>query len=71
MENILAMIEGLGTSEITNFHQSDQYLFQELPAKSSVWDFYEISWEEYMSKDDGEKKSLILNFYNHMVKGKA
>ena len=71
MENILAMVEGSGTSEITNFGQIDQNLFQELLANSSVWDFYEISRKEYMNKNDSEKKSLILKFYNHMVKDKA
>ena len=71
MENILAMVEGPGTSEITNFGQIDQNLFQELLANSSVWDFYEISRKEYMNKNDSEKKSLILKFYNHMVKDKA
>ena len=68
MESILAMIEGPRTSEITSFDQIDHSLFQDLLAKSSVWDFYEISKEEYMSKDDSEKKSLILKFYNHLVK---
>ena len=71
MVNILAMAEGPRTSEITSFDQIDQNLFQELLAKSSVWDFYEISKEEYMNKDDSEKKSLIIKFYNHMVKDKA
>ena len=71
MENILAMVEGSGTSEITNFGQIDQNLFQELLANNSVWDFYEISRKEYMNKNDSEKKSLILKFYNHMVKDKA
>ena len=71
MENILAMVEGARTSEITSFDQIDQNLFQELLAKISVWDFYEISWEGYMNKDDSEKKYLIIKFYNHMVKGKA
>ena len=70
MESILAMVEGPSTSEITSFDQIDQNVFQELLAKSSVWDFYEISSKEYMNKDDGEKKSLILKFYNYMVKGK-
>ena len=65
------MVEGPRTSEITSFDQIDQHLFQELLAKSSVWDFYEISKEEYMNKDDSEKKSLIIKFYNHMVKDKA
>ena len=40
MENILAMIEGPGTSEITSFDQIDQNLFQQLLAKSPVWDSY-------------------------------
>ena len=71
MKNISAMVEGPRTSEITSFDQIDQNLFQELLAKSSVWDFYEISKEEYMNKDDSEKKSLIIKFYHHMVKGKA
>ena len=62
MEAILAMVEGSSTSEITSFDQIDHSVFQELLQKSSVWDFYEISKEEYMNKDDGEKKSLILKY---------
>ena len=55
MEDILAMVEGPSTSEITSFDQIDHSVFQELLQKSSVWDFYEISKEEYMNKDDGQK----------------
>ena len=62
MENILAMLQEPRISKITSFDQIDQNFFQELLAKSSVWDFYEISREEYMNKDGSEKKSLILNF---------
>ena len=69
MENILSMVEGSKTSEITSCDQIDQDLFQELLAKSSVWDFYEITREEYMNKSNNEKKSLIIKFYN-MSKGK-
>ena len=54
MESILAMVVGPSTSEITSFHQIET-VFQELLAKSSVWDFYEISREDYMKKDDDEK----------------
>ena len=68
MENILAMVEGPKTSEITSYDEVDQDLFQELLAKSSVWDFYEITREEYMNKSDNEKKSLIIKFYNYMLK---
>ena len=67
MEDILSMVEGPSTSEITSFDQIDHSVFQELLQKSSVWDFYEISKEEYMNKDDGEKKSLILKYYNYML----
>ena len=54
MEAVLAMVEGPSTSEITSFDQIDHSVFQELLQKSSVWDFYEISKEEYTNKDDGE-----------------
>ena len=66
----MAIVEGPSTSEITSFDQIDQTVYQELLAKSSVWDFYEISKEEHTNKDDGEKKSLILKYCNYMVKGK-
>ena len=70
MENILAEVEAPKTSEIINCNQIDQDLFQELLAKSSVWDFSEITREEYMNKSNNEKKSLIIKFYNYMSKGK-
>ena len=71
MENILAMVDGPRTSEITNFDQIDQNLFRKLLAKTSVTDFYEISREEYMNKGDSEIKSLIIKYYNDMVQGKV
>ena len=70
MENILAMVEGPKTSEITSCDQIDQDFLQELLVKTSVWDFYEITREEYMNKSNNEKKSLIIKFYNYMLKGK-
>ena len=68
MENILAMVQGPKASEITSCDQIDQDLFEELLAKTLVWDFYEITREEYMNKSDNEKKSLIIKFYNYMLK---
>ena len=70
MEDILAMVEGPSTSEITTFNQIDRNIFKEFLAKSTVWDFYEMSKEEYLNKDD-IKQSLIIKFYNEMVKGKS
>ena len=71
MEDILAMVEGPSTSEITTFDQIDQNLFKEFLTKTCVWDFYEMSREEYLNKDDIQKQSLILKFYNKMVNGKS
>ena len=65
MEDILAMVDGPSTSEITSFDQIDQTIFKELLTKSSVWDFYEIPREEYI-----KKKSFIIKFYNYLLEGK-
>ena len=69
MEEILAMVEGPSTSEVKNFDQIDQSLFKEFLEKTSVWDFHEMTREQYSTKDEGEE-SLIINYYNAMVKGK-
>ena len=69
MEGILAMVEGPSTSEVTNFDQIDQSLFKEFLEKATVWDFHEMTKEQYSTKDEGEKKSLIINYYNAMVAG--
>ena len=71
MEDILAMVEGPSTSEITTFDQIDQNLFKEFLTKSCVWDFYEMSMEECLNKDYIQKQSLILKYYNEMGKGKS
>ena len=71
MEDILAMVEGPSTSEITTFDQIDQNLFKEFLTKTCVWDFYEMSREEYLNKDYIQKQSLILKYYNEMVKSKS
>ena len=70
MEDIVAMVEDPSTSEITTFDQIDQNLFKEFLTKTCVWDFYEMSREEYLNKDYIQKQSLILKYYNEMVKGK-
>ena len=70
IEDILAMVEGPSTSEITTFDQIDQNLFKEFLTKTCVWDFYEMSREEYLNKDYIQKQSLILKYYNKMVEGK-
>ena len=67
MENILFMAEGPKPTEITSIDQIYQETIQEFLTKTSVWDFYEITREEYMNKSDNDKKSLIVNFFNLMT----
>ena len=50
------MVEGPKPTEITSIDQIDQETMQEFLAKTSVWDFYEITREEYMNKSDNNKK---------------
>ena len=70
MENIFAMVEGPKSTEVTSIDQIDQEIMQDFLAKTSVWDFYEITKEEYMNKSNDDKKSLIVKFFNYMVSGK-
>ena len=70
MENIFAMVEGPKSTEVTSIDQIDQEIMQDFLAKTSVWDFYEITKEEYMNKSNDDKKSLIVKFFNYMVSGR-
>ena len=63
MENILSTVERLKPTVITSVDQIDQETMQEFLAKSSLWDFCEITREEYMNKSNNDKKSLIANFF--------
>ena len=63
------MVEGLSTSEITNFDRIDQSILKEFLEKSTVWDFYRMARKQYINKDEGQRKSLILKYYNTMVQG--
>ena len=51
-ENIFAMVEGPKSTEVTSIDQIDQKIMEYFLAKTSVWDFYEITKEEYMNKSD-------------------
>ena len=66
----MSIVEGPKPTEITSIDKIDQEIMQEFLAKTSLWDFYEITREEYMNKSDNDKKSLIVNFFNLMTSGK-
>ena len=61
------MVEGPKSTEVTSI---DQEIMQDFLARTSVWDFYEITKEEYVNKSNDDKKSLIVKFFNYMVSGR-
>ena len=61
------MVEGPKSTEVTSI---DQEIMQDFLARTSVWDFYEITKEEYVNKSNDDKKSLIVKFFNCMVSGR-
>ena len=69
MENILSMVVGPKATQVTSLEQINQENLEKFLAKTSVWDFHEITRDEYMNKSDIEKKDLIINFFNYMLAG--
>ena len=69
MENIFLMVEGPKATQVTSLEQINQENLQEYLAKTSMWDFHEITRDEYMNRSDIEKKDLIISFVNYMSAG--
>ena len=69
MGKFLGMVEE--STEVSNTEQIDEKSFKEFFLKGSVWDFHNISREEYSTKSNPEKELSILKFYNEMSKGKS
>ena len=67
MDALMSMVEG--NTEVTDVNNIDQAQFKALLAKCSVWDFYDISKEEYLNKQASEKERLLISYYNKMVQG--
>ena len=63
------MVEGPKPTQVTSIEQIDQETMQEFLGKSSVWDFHEMTRDEYMNKSDNDKKDSILSFFNYMSTG--
>ena len=70
MEKFMSMDEGI-SSEISIVEQMDENLFKEFLLKNSVWDFHNMSRDEYTTKSASEKEVLIIKYYNEMQKGKS
>ena len=69
MESLFSMIEGTKSSEITSIEQINQETKQDFLSKLAIWDFYEMTKEEYTSKSDNDKKLIIIKYYNSLLPG--
>ena len=67
MDALMSMLEG--NTEVTDVNNIDQAQFKAFLAKCSVWDFYDMSKEEYLNKEASEKEKLLISYYNKMVQG--
>ena len=58
----MSMIEGSTSIEISTVEQIDHATMQEFLSKLAIWDFFEMSKEEYTSKSEHDKKLLIIKY---------
>ena len=67
MDAILNIIEG--ESSQIDVNSIDHEKLRNFQAKCTVWDFYDMTKEEYTSKPPVEKLDLVLSYYKKMVQG--
>ena len=68
MDAIMKIIEG-ETEEEFSFDSIDHNKLKSFQEKRTIWDFNDITREEYTKKSFSEKQKLIVLFYNLMCKG--
>lgn len=68
MDKLLELVDQPTTAAATT-QEMDENLFKEFLTKNSVWDFDNMTRDEY-NKTSSEKQLLIVNYYNEMLKGK-
>ena len=67
MDAILNIVEGESSQiDINNIDHEKLRSFQ---AKCTVWDFYDMTKEEYSNKLPTEKQDLIISYYKKVVQG--
>ena len=67
MEAILNAVEGENSQiDASNIDLDKLKHFQ---TKCSIWDFYDMTKEEYTNKLPSEKQDLIISYYKKMVQG--
>ena len=64
------MIESTSKSnEVTSIKQINQSTMQEFLEKVAIWDFFEMSRDEFTSKSDFDRELLIIKYYNSLSSG--
>ena len=70
MEGLMSMIEGSNKSnEIRTVEEIDHSIMQEFLDRLAIWNFHEMSRDEFTSKSELEKKLLIIKYYNTLLSG--
>ena len=70
MEGIVSMIESSSKSnEVTSVKQINQSTMQEFPEKVAIWDFFEMTKDEFTSESDFDRDLLIIKYYNSLLSG--
>ena len=60
----MSMTEGSKSNEISTVEEINHATMQEFLSKLAIWNFFEMSQEEYTSKSENDKKFLIIKYYN-------
>ena len=65
----MSIIQGSKSNDISAVEQIDHATTQQFFSKLAIWDFFEMSKEEYISKSENDKKILIIKYYNALSAG--
>lgn len=69
MDKILELADQR-TAAAAATQEMDDNLIAEFLTKNSVWDFHNMTRDEYNDKTTSEKQLLMFSYYNEMLKGK-
>ena len=71
MEGIMSLINEASNqvNDVTSVKQIDQTTMQEFLNKIAIWDFFEMSRDEFTSKSDYDREILIIRYYNSLQSG--
>ena len=70
MEGIVSMIESSSEfNEVTSVKEINQSTMQEFLEKVAIWDFFEMTRDEFTSESDFDRDLLIIKYYNSLLSG--